>query len=126
MRERKKFNNLPKTPTLEFETTHWVQFNSIAGLDEAGRGAWAGPVSAAAVILPPSTELIKALSGVKDFKLMTAKQRDFWAAVIKTEAITWGVGFGSALEIDEIGIIAATRLAMQRALSQLNPPRSSF
>jgi ribonuclease HII len=65
MYERNKFNNLPKSPTLEFENKHWVQFSSIAGLDEAGRGAWAGPVSAAAVILPQITTLTQTLNGVK-------------------------------------------------------------
>ncbi len=122
MRVRKKTYTLPKTPTLEFENKLWVQFkNGIAGLDEAGRGAWAGPVSAAAVMLPQFAELEQSLSGVKDSKLMTVKQRDFWAEVIKTQAVTWGVGFSSAREIDELGIIAATRLAMRRALEQLNP-----
>jgi ribonuclease HII len=121
MYERNKFNNLPKSPTLEFENKHWVQFSSIAGLDEAGRGAWAGPVSAAAVILPQITTLTQTLNGVKDSKLMLPKERDFWASVIKTVAITWGIGFSTASEIDEMGIIAATRLAMQRALLQMNP-----
>jgi len=122
MHVHKKTYTLPKTPTLEFENKLWVQFkNGIAGLDEAGRGAWAGPVSAAAVMLPQFAELEQSLGGVKDSKLMTAKQRDIWAEVIKTQAVTWGVGFSSAREIDELGIIAATRLAMRRALEQLNP-----
>lgn len=121
MRARKKILSLPDRPTLEFENKHWAQFSgTIAGLDEAGRGAWAGPVSAAAVVLPQEIGLEGTLSGVKDSKLMTAKQRDHWAEIIKTFVVTWGVGVSSAQEIDEIGIIAATRLAMRRALAQLN------
>jgi ribonuclease HII len=88
-------------------------------LDEAGRGCWAGPVCAAAVILPPENKILKKLYGVRDSKQMTALQRTHWSDVIKSCALSFGVGFSTNSEIDRIGIIAATRLAMQRALEYL-------
>jgi ribonuclease HII len=107
-------------PTLNFENHLWAGgFQTVAGLDEAGRGCWAGPVCAAAVILPPQKNILKKLNGVRDSKLMTALQRTKWAEVIKTSALTYGVGFSSNHEIDQIGIMAATRLAMLRALDFL-------
>jgi ribonuclease HII len=120
---RQKLSNLPDHPNLQFEQKHWPTFSAaLAGLDEAGRGAWAGPVSAAAVVLPRLSTLEQALSGVIDSKLMTAKQRQVWAERIKTIALGWGVGFSSAQEIDALGILAATRLAMTRAVALLDPP----
>jgi len=107
-------------PTLKFESHCWkggLQY--VAGLDEAGRGCWAGPVCAATVILPPENKILKKLHGVRDSKQMTALQRTFWAEVIKSCALSFGVGFSSNNEIDRIGIVAATRLAMLRALDFL-------
>jgi ribonuclease HII len=115
--------NLPHSPNLSHEQELWDQkLGAIAGLDEAGRGAWAGPVSAAAVILPQDEHLCEILNGVRDSKQMTAKQRVYWAGIIRTEALAWGVGFASHQEIDQQGIIAATRLAMARALQELSTP----
>ena len=111
------------SPDLSFELPLWqAGLSALAGLDEAGRGAWAGPVSAAAVILPPDPGLSARLNGVRDSKLMTARQRAVWAIQIKESALTWAVGFASQVEIDETNILAATRLAMQRALEQLSLP----
>ena len=107
-------------PDLSREFLLWQQgISLIAGLDEAGRGAWAGPVSAAAVILSPAPDLVERLKGVRDSKQMTARQRTFWAGRIREVALAWGVGFASCQEIDAAGILPATRLAMQRALDQL-------
>lgn len=107
-------------PNLQFEIPLWRQDQApVAGLDEAGRGAWAGPVSAAAVILPQSHELGKRLWGVRDSKMMTPAQRAYWAIEIQKTALAWGVGMASHLEIDQVGILPATRLAMQRALAAL-------
>lgn len=107
-------------PHLDLETPFWqAGLHHVAGLDEAGRGAWAGPVAAAAVILPPNAGIIKKLQGVRDSKQMTARQREHWASVIQTHAAAWAVGFASPQEIDEIRIVSATRLAMGRALEQL-------
>ncbi len=110
-------------PTLAVEFGLWQQgLSRIAGLDEAGRGAWAGPVAAGAVILSPAADLVERLKGVRDSKQMTACQRTFWAERIRAVAMAWGVGFASCTEIDEMGIVPATRLAMQRALQQLEIP----
>lgn len=89
-------------------------------MDEAGRGAWAGPVAAGAVILPDcADEISLVLHGVRDSKLMTVKQRFYWADVIRQKAAAWGVGLASQQEIDELGILPATRLAMKRAISNM-------
>jgi len=109
---------IPASPTLDFELALWQRgFLAIAGLDEAGRGAWAGPVSAGAVILPPDRALLARLEGVRDSKQMTPRARDVQARRIQAEALAWGVGFATHEEIDSLGIIAATRLAMRRALA---------
>jgi ribonuclease HII len=110
------------SPDLSFELLLWeAGAIYLAGLDEAGRGAWAGPVSAAAVILPPDPGLSTLLKGVRDSKQMTPRQRAAWSGEIRTAAVAWGVGFASQAEIDEVGILPATRLAMQRALAELKP-----
>jgi ribonuclease HII len=111
------------SPDLSQECALWAAgIVNAAGLDEAGRGAWAGPVSAAAVILPPDAAVLERLRGVRDSKQMTARQRGEWAERIRQEAAAWGVGLASAEEIDAQGILPATRLAMQRALAALNIP----
>ncbi len=92
----------------------------VAGLDEAGRGALAGPVAAAAVILPADPEILPALLGVRDSKQMTPAQRRHWEERLHVQALCYAVGFASQTEIDVCGIVPATRLAMQRALSQLS------
>ncbi len=109
-------------PTLEFEINLWnASFSRIAGVDEAGRGAWAGPVAAAAVILPHDPSLIHTLNHVLDSKLMTPLARERWTPRIKESALGWGVGFASASEIDGLGIVPATKLAAMRALAALYP-----
>ncbi len=114
--------DLRPTPTLDFEISLWnAHFARIAGVDEAGRGAWAGPVSAAAVILPPQPDLIHSLAHVRDSKLMTQLARESWTPRIKEAALGWGVGFASAGEIDALGIVPATKLAAARALAALYP-----
>jgi ribonuclease HII len=96
-------------------------YHRIAGLDEAGRGAWAGPLSAAAVILPlRRSALSSALAGVRDSKQMTPSQRTSAADAIRSVALAWAVGSASAREVDRIGPLRATRLAMLRALSSLS------
>ena len=110
------------SPTLAQEFMLWQSgLALVAGLDEAGRGAWAGPVAAGAVILAPGSDLMQRLKGVRDSKLMTALQRQRAAKVIRELAVTWGVGFASVDEIDTLGIVPATRLAMERAVAQLAP-----
>jgi ribonuclease HII len=109
-------------PTLEFEQNLWTGgFAHIAGIDEAGRGAWAGPVAAAAVILPSDPSLAQTLGRVRDSKLMTPLARQTWTPRIQESALAWGVGFASAEEIDSLGIVPATKLAVLRSLEYLSP-----
>jgi ribonuclease HII len=109
-------------PSLKFESDLWesgLQF--IAGLDEAGRGALAGPVAVGAVILPSDkTLLASTLSRVRDSKQLTTRMRDAIAPIVKEVALTWSVGFAAADEIDSQGIVRATRLAAIRALHQFS------
>src|SRR5574339_908430 len=99
-------------PDLSYEQGLWGNgLRSIAGLDEAGRGALAGPVAVGAVILPASgQDLLRELRGVRASKLMTPLARSRLRPVVESCALRWGVGFASAAEIDEKGIAAATRL----------------
>ncbi len=98
-------------------------YRRIAGLDEAGRGAWAGPVVAAAVILPPDEpHLRRHLAGVRDSKQLTAAQREGLLQVIGECAVALGVGAVSPAEIDALGIVPATRQAMKSALQVILPP----
>jgi ribonuclease HII len=114
---------LPACPHLDFEQEIWAQgLTTVAGVDEAGRGPLAGPVCAAAVVLPPRADLSSILSGVNDSKQMTAEARLYWAAQIRAAAMYWGAGFASAEEIDEKGIVPAIQLAVERALAQLPCP----
>ena len=88
----------------------------ICGIDEAGRGPLAGPVCAAAVILPAHLDL----PGLTDSKKLTDKRRRELFPLIKEQALTYGIGLASEQEIDEINILQATFLAMERALEQLS------
>ena len=100
----------------EIEDTLYGQgIGCICGVDEAGRGPLAGPVCAAAVILPPHLEL----PGLDDSKKLTDKRRRELFPLIKEQALAYGIGFASHQEIDEINILQATFLAMQRAIDQL-------
>lgn len=87
----------------------------ICGVDEAGRGPLAGPVCAAAVILPRDLQI----HGLTDSKKLTDKKRRELFPVIQQQAVAFGIGLASEQEIDEINILQATFLAMQRALDQL-------
>jgi ribonuclease HII len=93
----------------------------IAGLDEAGRGALAGPIFAAAVLLPVQHRRLGAkLKGVRDSKLMTALQRRRCAEVIRRVALDWSVAQATCEEIDAVGPLVATRRAMTRAVQALH------
>ena len=87
----------------------------VCGIDEAGRGPFAGPVTAAAVILDPAN----IPAGLNDSKALTEKKREALMPQIKAAALAWGVGHASVEEIDEINILRATELAMQRAVAAL-------
>jgi ribonuclease HII len=112
-----------QTPTLAYEQRIWsLGYRRVAGLDEAGRGAWAGPVVAASVILPPDDcELARRLAGVRDSKLLLPGRREALMDVIAEQALALGVGAVPPAVIDRIGIVAATRRAMALALDALSP-----
>ena len=90
-----------------------------AGVDEAGRGCLAGPVMAAAVILPPDISP-EDLPGLDDSKRLSEKQREALAPLIKERALVWAVGEASVAEIDQMNILNAAMLAMHRAIGQLS------
>lgn len=101
----------------EIEDSFYAQgVGVICGVDEAGRGPLAGPVCAAAVILPPHLEL----PGLNDSKKLTDKKRRELYPIIKERAIAYGIAFATEQEIDEMNILQATYLAMERAIAQLN------
>ena len=100
----------------EIENCHFEKgIVTICGVDEAGRGPLAGPVCAAAVILPPNLEI----PGLTDSKKLSDKRRRELYPVIMEQAVAYGIGLASHEEIDEINILQATFLAMQRAMDQL-------
>lgn len=110
-------------PSLRFERQLRREgYALVAGIDEVGRGAWAGPVVAAAVILPLGRpRLAAALRGVNDSKQLTARQRERLFDVIRSVALAVGVGGAGAGEVDRDGVAPATRAAMQRAVAMLAP-----
>ena len=100
----------------EIENFHFANgVGVICGVDEAGRGPLAGPVCAAAVILPPDLEI----PGLTDSKKLSDKRRRELFPVIMEQAISYGIGLATHEEIDQINILQATFLAMQRAIDQL-------
>lgn len=116
-----KFNN-----SFEFELTLWQQgVRRVAGVDEAGRGPLAGPVVAAAVILPAlwaEAGLPAELAGLNDSKQLTESRREtYFTFLTRCAEVEWGVALVSAGVIDEINILQATHRAMNDALAQLQP-----
>lgn len=104
---------------LLYERTAYEEgFLCVCGVDEAGRGPLAGPVCAAAVILPKNT----IIEGTNDSKKLTEKKREALFDIIKEKAVSYGIAFASPEEIDEINILQATFLAMRRAVEQLTLP----
>jgi len=108
------------SPSMDEERSLYEQgYRLIAGVDEAGRGAWAGDVVAAAVILPAEEGVLTRLQGVRDSKQLTPRQRWSLYGVIRREAVAIGVGRVAAPEIDRLGIAAGTRQAMALAIADL-------
>lgn len=101
----------------QIEQTYLSQgFQHICGVDEAGRGPLAGPVCAAAVILPPGLEI----PGLDDSKKLSDKRRRELFPAIREQAVAYGIGWASWEEIDQVNILQATYLAMRRAVEQLS------
>ena len=101
----------------QMEETLWTQGLRVAGIDEVGRGPLAGPVYAAAVILPRDA----VIDGLNDSKKLTEKKRDALFDVITERALTYGIASASVDEIEEFNILNATFLAMNRAVAKLDP-----
>lgn len=102
---------------LEYEQNAYNNgFSAVCGVDEAGRGPLAGPVCAAAVILPKDT----IIEGVNDSKKLSEKKREALFEVIKREAVSYSIAYASVEEIEELNILNATMLAMKRAVEGLN------
>ena len=105
-------------PSYEFESAALeAGYSVIAGTDEAGRGPLAGPVYAAAVILPMGL----VIDGLNDSKKLTEKKREALFDVICKEALSYGIAFATPEEIDELNILNASQLAMRRAVAMLTP-----
>ena len=100
---------------LDYERRFWGRGRLVAGVDEAGRGPLAGPVIAAAVVLPQGVHI----EGADDSKKLSHNTREALYNKITTSALAFGVGAASAREIDQINILRATTVAMQRALEKL-------
>ena len=110
---KKKPKKKPLGPNFTLEKLHGDLV--VCGVDEAGRGPWAGPVCAAAVVLP----LKRAPKGIDDSKKLTASAREALEAEIKAKAVAWSVAFATVEEIAELNILHATGLAMKRAVAGL-------
>jgi len=118
----KKFDRslIPPAPNMDFEKELWKQkIWNIAGVDEVGRGALAGPVAVGAVILPQNPDKLVKLNGVRDSKELSTKKREKLSEVIKEISVAYSVGFAYRSEIDMWGIAPATRMAATRAVMTL-------
>jgi ribonuclease HII len=94
-------------------------FRLIAGVDEVGRGPLAGPVVACAIIMPPDA---RAIPGVADSKMLSARERDRLAPIIRQRALAWALGAASVREIERLNTAGATALAIARAIRRLAVP----
>ena len=109
-------NSKKRAPTRSYERELWeLGHEVVVGVDEVGRGAWAGPLTVGAVILPRD----RRVNGIRDSKLLTALEREKLFDRITAWSIAWGVGSATQVECDALGMSAAQRLAAERALSQL-------
>lgn len=116
MATRRRRRSLRLRDPLRYERDHWERgVVRVAGVDEVGRGPLAGPVVAAAVILPPELHL----KDVRDSKALSAAAREELAPVIRESAVAWALGAASTREIDRLGIAWATREALRRCLRRL-------
>ncbi len=112
-----------RLPDLSLEQAAWAEgYRLVAGIDEAGRGAWAGPVAAAAVVFPSNCpDLPRRLDGVRDSKTLSPRQRERLFEIIQREAVAIGVGMVDPDVIIRDGIAAANRGVMRQAILALRP-----
>jgi ribonuclease HII len=112
---------IPPKPNLDFERCLWnVGIQLIGGIDEAGRGCLAGPVFAAVVVLPLVDKFPRELSSVRDSKALSSQDREQARKSIQAYCRTWAVGSASNQEIDQLGIMPATHLAVSKAIKKLD------
>ncbi len=108
-----------KSPGLHLERSYWdVGYGTVVGIDEVGRGAWAGPLTIGAVVVPRDRRLYK----VRDSKMLTEVEREAMFDRIVDWCLDWSVGHATQDECDELGMSAAQKLATRRALAQLTTP----
>jgi ribonuclease HII len=105
-------------PNFRFEKKYWGRHKSIAGVDEVGRGCFAGPVVAGCVVFKPNLRISQAVK-INDSKKLTPRQREIADSWIRQNAIAWGVGEASASLINRMGMAKATRVAFRRAISKV-------
>ena len=112
-----RLTNFQKTTVSEFERALWdAGHEVVVGIDEVGRGAWAGPLTLAAAVLPRDKRVYK----VRDSKQLTWREREALFERIKEWCVAWGVGHASHQECDELGMSEAQRLAARRAIEGLS------
>ncbi len=110
-------------PCLDIERAFWANgVDVVAGIDEVGRGSWAGPVVAAAVVLPAGAEISPDLLDVRDSKRVSPRDRDRLLGYIVRSSLAVGLGWSSHHVIDRLGVAQANRLAMMRAVANLALP----
>jgi len=110
-------------PGFTWEVELWkVGYETVGGIDEAGRGSWAGPVYAAVVVFSPEDIPTELIGHVRDSKQLSSGQRQKLAGAIKKASLDWGIGHATNHEIDALGIVPATRLAAKRAIMRLVRP----
>lgn len=108
-----------KSPGLHLERSYWdVGFDRVVGIDEVGRGAWAGPLTIGAVVVPRDRRLYK----VRDSKMLTEAEREAMFDRIVDWCLDWSVGHATQAECDELGMSAGQKLATRRALASLASP----
>nr|MDQ2754576.1 ribonuclease HII [Actinomycetota bacterium] len=114
---RPKGQRTATVPSLGIERNLWAAgYDAVVGLDEVGRGSWAGPLMVGAAVLPRSRRVYR----VRDSKMLTERQREKLFAPVAAWCATWAVGAASQVECDELGMAQAQRLAARRALDGLN------
>ena len=108
-----------KAPSLEFERALWAEGHEVVvGVDEVGRGSWAGPLMVGAAVVPRDKRLTK----VRDSKMLTEAERELMYGRVAPWCVAWAVGAASQAECDDLGMSAAQKLAARRALDGLGLP----
>jgi len=106
-----------KSPGLAVERQLWAEGHQhVVGVDEVGRGSWAGPISVGAAVVPSDRRLYK----IRDSKMLTEREREAMFDRIAEWCVTWAVGHATQVECDELGMSAAQKLAARRAIEQLS------